>query len=142
MYAVIPVHTFVLTNKQYTSQVNPRLYMSTGRVLTYCLLKTTDHGQFSVNISKPGITKGQHWHNTKWEFFIVVAGHGLIQERKIGTDEVIEFELSGDKIQAVHMLPGYTHNIINLSETENLVTVMWANEIFDSNHPDTFFEKV
>ncbi len=106
------------------------------------LLKTTDHGQFSVNISKPGITKGQHWHNTKWEFFIVVSGHGLIQERKIGTDEVIEFEVSGDKIHAVHMLPGYTHNIINLSETENLVTVMWANEIFDPNHPDTFFEKV
>ena len=106
------------------------------------LLKTTDHGQFSVNISKPGITKGQHWHNTKWEFFIVVSGHGLIQERKIGTDEVIEFEVSGDRIQAVHMLPGYTHNIINLSETENLVTVMWANEFFDSNHPDTFFEKV
>lgn len=106
------------------------------------LLKTTDHGQFSVNISKPGITKGQHWHNTKWEFFIVVAGHGLIQERKIGTGEVIEFEVSGDRIQAVHMLPGYTHNIINLSETENLVTVMWANEIFDQNHPDTFFEKV
>lgn len=106
------------------------------------LLKTADHGQFSVNISKPGITKGQHWHNSKWEFFIVVAGHGLIQERKIGSDEVIEFEVSGDKIQAVHMLPGYTHNIINLSETENLVTVMWANETFDSNHPDTFFEPV
>lgn len=106
------------------------------------LLKTTDHGQFSVNISKPGITKGQHWHNSKWEFFIVVSGHGLIQERKIGTDEVIEFEVSGEKIQAVHMLPGFTHNIINLSETENLVTVMWANEIFDPNHPDTFFEIV
>jgi len=106
------------------------------------LLKTVDHGQFSVNISKPGITKGQHWHNTKWEFFIVVAGHGLIQERKIGTNEVIEFEVSGDRIQAVHMLPGYTHNIINLSETENLVTVMWANEIFDPGKPDTFFEKV
>ena len=106
------------------------------------LLKTADHGQFSVNISKPGITKGQHWHNSKWEFFIVVSGHGLIQERKIGTDEVIEFEVSGDKIQAVHMLPGYTHNIINLSDTENLVTVMWANEIFDPKHPDTFFEKV
>lgn len=106
------------------------------------LLKTVDHGQFSINISKPGITKGQHWHNSKWEFFIVVAGHGLIQERKIGTDEVIEFEVSGDKIQAVHMLPGYTHNIINLSDTENLVTVMWANEIFDSNHPDTFYEPV
>ena len=106
------------------------------------LLKTADHGQFSVNISKPGITKGQHWHNSKWEFFIVVAGHGLIQERKIGTDEVIEFEVSGDKIEAIHMLPGYTHNIINLSDTENLVTVMWANEQFDPNHPDTFFEKV
>lgn len=106
------------------------------------LLKTANCGQFSVNISKPGITKGQHWHNSKWEFFIVVSGHGLIQERKIGTDEVIEFEVSGDKIQAVHMLPGYTHNIINLSETENLVTVMWANEQFDQNHPDTFFEKV
>ncbi len=106
------------------------------------LLKTANCGQFSVNISKPGITKGQHWHNTKWEFFIVVAGHGLIQERKIGTDEVIEFEVSGNKIQAVHMLPGYTHNIINLSETENLVTVMWANEQFDPQHPDTFFEVV
>ena len=106
------------------------------------LLKTTDHGQFSVNISRPGITKGQHWHNSKWEFFIVVAGHGLIQERKIGMDEVIEFEVSGDRIQAVHMLPGYTHNIINLSDTENLVTVMWANEIFDPQHPDTFFEDV
>ena len=106
------------------------------------LLKTANCGQFSVNISKPGITKGQHWHNSKWEFFIVVSGHGLIQERKIGTDEVIEFEVSGDKIQAVHMLPGYTHNIINLSETENLVTVMWANEQFDPEHPDTFFEKV
>ena len=106
------------------------------------LMKTADCGQFSVNISKPGITKGQHWHNTKWEFFIVVSGHGLIQERKIGTDEIMEFEVSEDKIQAVHMLPGYTHNIINLSETENLVTVMWANEQFDPNHPDTFFEVV
>lgn len=106
------------------------------------LLKTANCGQFSVNISKPGITKGQHWHNSKWEFFIVVAGHGLIQERKIGTDEVIEFEVSGDKIQAIHMLPGYTHNIINLSDTENLVTLMWANEQFDPNHPDTFFEPV
>ena len=106
------------------------------------LLKTVDHGQFSVNISKPGITKGQNWHNSKWEVFIVVAGHGLIQERKIGTDEVLEFEVRGDKMQAVHMLPGYTHNIINLSDTENLVTVMWANEIFDPKHPDTFFEKV
>ena len=106
------------------------------------LLKTADHGQFSVNISKPGITKGQHWHNSKWEFFIVVSGHGLIRERKIGTDEILEFEVSGDRIRAVHMLPGYTHNIINLSETENLVTVMWANELFDPERPDTFFEKV
>ena len=106
------------------------------------LLKTEKCGQVSINISKPGITKGQHWHHTKWEFFIVVAGKGLIQQRKIGTDEVLNFEVSGDKIQAVHMLPGYTHNIINLSETENLVTVMWANEQFDSNHPDTFFEIV
>ena len=106
------------------------------------LLKTVDHGQFSVNISKPGITKGQHWHNSKWEFFIVVSGHGLIQERRIGSDEVIEFEVSGDMIQAVHMLPGYTHNIINLSDKENLVTLMWANEIFDPERPDTFFEVV
>ena len=106
------------------------------------LLKTKNCGQVSINISKPGITKGQHWHHTKWEFFIVVAGHGLIQQRKIGTDEVLNFEVSGDKIQAVHMLPGYTHNIINLSNTENLVTVMWANEQFDPNHPDTFFEIV
>lgn len=106
------------------------------------LLKTVNCGQFSVNISKPGIIKGQHWHNSKWEFFIVVAGHGLIQERKIGTDEVIEFEVSGDKLKAVHMLPGYTHNIINLSDTDNLITVMWANERFDPNHPDTFFEPV
>ena len=106
------------------------------------LLRSEKCGQVSINISKPGITKGQHWHNTKWEFFIVVSGHGLIQERKIGSDEVMEFEVSGDNIQAVHMLPGYTHNIINLSETENLVTVMWANESFDPNHPDTYFEKV
>ena len=106
------------------------------------LLKTSKCGQFSVNISKPGITKGQHWHHTKWEFFIVVSGHGLIQERKIGTDEVLNFYVSGDKIEAIHMLPGYTHNIINLSETENLVTVMWANEQFDPKHPDTFFEVV
>ena len=106
------------------------------------LLKTEKCGQVSVNISKPGITKGQHWHHTKWEFFIVVAGRGLIQQRKIGTDEVLNFEVSGDKIEAVHMLPGYTHNIINLSETENLVTVMWANEPFDPAHPDTFFEVV
>lgn len=106
------------------------------------LLRSRNCGQVSVNISKPGITKGQHWHNSKWEFFIVVNGHALIQERKMDTDEVIEFEVSGDKIEAVHMLPGYTHNIINLSETENLVTVMWANEPFDPNHPDTFFEPV
>ena len=106
------------------------------------LLRTADCGQFSVNISKPGITKGQHWHNTKWEFFIVVSGHALIQQRKIGSDEVLNFEVSGDKIQAVHMLPGYTHNIINLSDTEDLVTVMWANEPFDPHKPDTFFEKV
>lgn len=106
------------------------------------LVHTLNAGQVSINISKPGITKGQHWHNTKWEFFIVVAGHGLIQERKLGTDEVIEFEVSGDNIQCIHMLPGYTHNIINLSDTENLVTVMYCNEIFDSNRPDTFFEKV
>ena len=106
------------------------------------LLKTADHGQFSVNISKPGITKGQHWHNSKWEFFIVVSGRALIQERKIGTDEVLEFEVSGEKIQAVHMLPGYTHNIINLSDTQDLVTLMWANEIFDPEHPDTFYEPV
>ena len=106
------------------------------------LLRSEKCGQVSINISKPGITKGQHWHNTKWEFFIVVAGHGLIQERKIGSDEVIEFEVSGDKIEAIHMLPGYTHNIINLSETEDLVTVMWANEFFDPNKPDTYFEPV
>ena len=106
------------------------------------LLKTEKCGQFSVNISNPGITKGQHWHHTKWEFFIVVSGHGLIQQRKIGSDEVLNFEVSGECIEAVHMLPGYTHNIINLSETENLVTVMWANEQFDPNHPDTFGEAV
>ena len=106
------------------------------------LVHTLNCGQVSINISKPGITKGQHWHNTKWEFFIVVAGHGLIQERKLGTDEVIEFEVSGDNIQCIHMLPGYTHNIINLSETENLVTVMYCNEIFDPNKPDTYFETV
>lgn len=106
------------------------------------LLKTEKCGQFSVNISKPGITKGQHWHNTKWEFFIVVSGRALIQQRKIGDDDVLNFEVSGDKIEAVHMLPGYTHNIINLSDTENLVTLMWANESFDPNKPDTFFEKV
>lgn len=106
------------------------------------LLKSDKCGQVSVNISKPGITKGQHWHHSKWEFFIVVSGHALIQERKIGTDEVMEFEVSGDKIEAVHMLPGYTHNIINLSDTENLVTVMWANEQFDPERPDTYAELV
>lgn len=106
------------------------------------LLKTEKCGQISVNISKPGITKGQHWHNSKWEFFIVVSGHGLIEERKIGSDEVLRFYVSGEKQEAVHMLPGYTHNIINLSDTENLVTVMWANESFDKNKPDTFFEEV
>ena len=106
------------------------------------LLRSEKCGQISVNISKPGITKGQHWHNTKWEFFIVVSGKGLIQLRKIGTDEVLNFEVSGDKIEAVHMLPGYTHNIINLSDTEDLVTVMWANECFDPTKPDTFFEVV
>ena len=112
------------------------------------LLKTADSGQFSVNISKPGVTKGQHWHHSKWEFFIVVSGHGLIEERKIGTDEngkphpVRRFEVSGEKLEAVHMLPGYTHNLINLSKTENLVTLMWANEPFDASHPDTFTELV
>ena len=106
------------------------------------LIKTEKCGQVSVNISKPGITKGEHWHHTKWEFFIVVSGHGLIRERKIGTDEILDFEVSGEKIEAVHMLPGYTHNIINLSDTEPLITVMWANEAFDADHPDTFGEKV
>ena len=106
------------------------------------LIKTLGNGQFSVNISKPGVTKGQHWHNTKWEFFIVVSGKALIQERRIGSDEVINFEVSGEEIKAVHMLPGYTHNIINLSETEPLITLMWANELFDPNRPDTYFEPV
>ena len=106
------------------------------------LLKTASCGQFSVNISKPGITKGEHWHNTKWEFFIVVSGKALIQERRIGTDEILEFYVSGEKIEAVHMLPGYTHNIINLSDTEDLITLMWANESFDKNKSDTFSEKV
>lgn len=106
------------------------------------LLKTENCGQFSVNISKPGITKGQHWHNSKWEFFIVVSGHGLIEERRIGSDEILRFEVTGEKIEAIHMLPGYTHNIINLSDTENLVTLMWANEQFDPSHPDTFYEEV
>ena len=106
------------------------------------LLRSEKCGQVSVNISKPGITKGEHWHNTKWEFFIVVSGHGLIQQRRVGSDEVLNFEVSGEKIEAVHMLPGYTHNIINLSDSEDLVTVMWANEAFDPNKPDTYFEKV
>ena len=106
------------------------------------LLKTKNCGQFSVNISKPGITKGQHWHHSKWEFFMVVSGHGLIQMRKIGTDEILEFEVSEEKIEAIHMLPGYTHNIINKSDKENLITLTWANELFDSNHPDTYFEEV
>ena len=106
------------------------------------LLHTEDCGQVSINISKPGITKGQHWHNSKWELFIVVAGHGLIQERNINTGELVEFEVSGDKIEAVHMIPGWTHNIINLSETENMVTVMTCNEIFNIEHPDTFSENV
>lgn len=106
------------------------------------VIKTIDHGQVSINISKPGITKGEHWHNTKWEIFVVVSGHGLIEERKIGTDEVLKFEVSGDKLQAVYMLPGYTHNIINLSEIEPMVTLMWANEVFDPDHPDTYREFV
>ncbi len=106
------------------------------------LVKTVGGGQFSVNVSKPGITKGQHWHNTKWEFFIVVKGHGLIRERKLGTEEVYEYEVSGDEIRAVTMLPGYTHSIINLSDTEELVTLMWANETFDPSHPDTYYEEV
>ena len=106
------------------------------------LLKTEKCGQVSVNISKPGVTKGQHWHNSKWELFFVVSGRGLIRERKLGTDEVVEFEVTGDKIEAVHMLPGCTHSLINLSDTEDLVTVMWANEPFDAEHPDTFSEPV
>lgn len=106
------------------------------------IIRTSDRGQFSVNISKPGITKGQHWHHTKNEKFVVVSGHGLIQLRKIGSEEIIEFEVSGDRMEAVEMIPGYTHNIINLSERENLVTVMWCNECFDSRKPDTYFEKV
>lgn len=106
------------------------------------LMHTEDCGQVSINISKPGITKGQHWHNSKWELFIVVAGHGMIQERNINTGETVEFEVSGDKIEAIHMIPGWTHNIINLSDSENLVTVMICNEIFNPNHPDTFGEPV
>ena len=106
------------------------------------IIKSVGVGQVSINISKPGITKGEHWHNTKWEFFVVVAGHGLIQQRRVGSDEVLNFEVSGEKIEAVHMLPGYTHNIINLSESEDLVTVMWCNECFDPSRPDTYFEPV
>ena len=106
------------------------------------LLKTQSCGQFSVNITKPGVTKGQHWHHSKWEFFIVVAGHGLIRERRIDSDEILEFEVSGEKIEAVHMLPGHTHSITNLSDTDNLVTLMWANECFDPQYPDTFYEEV
>ena len=106
------------------------------------LLKTANCGQFSVNISKPGVIKGQHWHHTKWEFFVVVSGHALIQQRKIGSEEVLTFEVSGEKLEAVHMLPGYAHNIMNLSDTQDLVTLMWANEQFDPNNPDTFYEKV
>ena len=106
------------------------------------LMHTVNCGQVSINISKPGITKGQHWHNSKWEQFIVVSGHGLIQERNINTGEKIEFEVSGDQIEAIYMIPGWSHNIINLSETENLITVMTCNEIFDPGHPDTFFEPV
>ncbi len=106
------------------------------------ILKTANCGQFSVNISKPGIKKGEHWHHSKWEFFVVVKGKGLIQQRKIGSDEVLNFEVDGENITAIHILPGYTHNIINLSNTEDLVTLMWANEQFDPNNPDTYFEKV
>ena len=106
------------------------------------LMRTDKCGQFSVNVSKPGITKGQHWHNRKWEFFIVVSGHGLIEERRVGTDEVLRFEVSGEKIEAIHMLPGYTHSITNLSTTEDLVTIMWINECFDPDRPDTYVENV
>ena len=113
-----------------------------GRFHTSEIIRTPDRGQFSVNISKPGVTKGQHWHHTKNEKFVVVSGHGLIRLRKIGTDEVVDFEVSGEKIEVVEMIPGYTHNIINLSDTEELVTFMWANEPFDPNHPDTYFEEV
>lgn len=106
------------------------------------IIKTLGNGQMSVNISKPGIKKGEHWHHSKWEIFVVVSGHALIEERKIDTDEVLKFEVTGDNIQAVYMLPGYTHNIINLSETEDLVTLMWANECFDKNRPDTYSQEV
>ncbi len=106
------------------------------------ILKTKTHGQFSVNISKPGVIKGEHWHNSKWEFFVVVSGHGLVRERKIGTGEVVEFEVSGDKLQVVYMIPGWTHHLVNLSDTKELVTLMWANEVFDQEQPDTFRETV
>ena len=106
------------------------------------IIRTSDRGQFSVNISKPGVTKGQHWHHTKNEKFVVVSGHGLIQLRKIGTEEVVSFEVSGGRMEVVEMIPGYTHNIVNLSETEDLVTFMWCNECFDPARPDTYFEKV
>lgn len=106
------------------------------------ILKTSSHGQFSVNISKPGVTKGEHWHNSKWEFFVVVSGNGLIRERKIGTNEIVEFKVDGRKLRMVHMIPGWTHEIVNLSNTEDLVTLMWANEVFDREYPDTFHEDV
>ncbi len=106
------------------------------------ILKTSSHGQFSVNISKPGVTKGEHWHNSKWEFFVVVSGNGLIRERKIDTDEIVEFKVDGRKLRMVHMIPGWTHEIVNLSDTEDLVTLMWANEVFDREYPDTFHEDV
>ena len=106
------------------------------------ILRSGACGQFSVNVSKPGITKGQHWHNTKWEIFVVVSGHGLMQMRRIGSDEIIEIEVSGDELRAVQMLPGYTHNLINLSNSEDLVTLMWANECFEPERPDTYFEEV
>ncbi|MCX4347109.1 MAG: WxcM-like domain-containing protein, partial [Lachnospiraceae bacterium] len=104
--------------------------------------KTKSHGQFSVNISKPGVTKGEHWHNSKWEVFVVVSGHGLVRERKVGTDEIVEFEVDGGNPQAVYLLPGWTHSLVNLSDTEDLVTLIWANEVFDKGHPDTFWEPV
>ena len=106
------------------------------------LMRFEKCGQFSINISKPGVTKRKYWHNSKWEFFIVVSGHGVIEQRKIGSDEVLRFEVSGEKIESVHILPGYTHNIINLSDKDDLVTVMWANECFDPDKPDTYSEKV
>lgn len=130
-------HTYLPKKIKYAKKVNVDARGSFTE-----LVHTEDCGQVSINISKPGITKGQHWHNSKGELFIFVAGHGLIQERNINTGETVEFEVSGDKIEAIHMIPGWTHNIINLSETENLVTVMTCNEIFDPSHPDTFWEPV